>query len=234
MSKKVALVTGAGKRIGQAIAIHLAELGYEIVVHYSSSQFGAEATKAMIERLGGQAYLCQADLAESYAPKELIREVTQVFKRLDLLVNCASTYPEPERLQSKHMFVNESEQEWDEAMAVNTKAPFFLIKYAAPLLEKSENGIVINILDRSVGEFSLSRAAHSVSKNALSIVTELGAKSFESKFKVCSLLLGRIIPGEKMSQEQIDKVSWVGIAPVLKQISMIIEQGVSGVCYKVT
>ena len=76
-------------------------------------------------------FLIQADLAESYAPKELIKEVVQVFGRLDLLVNSASTYPEPDKIQSKHTFDKESEEEWEEALAVNTRAPFFLIKYAS-------------------------------------------------------------------------------------------------------
>lgn len=231
MKNKIALVTGAGKRIGQAIAIHLVELKYDVVVHYSSSELGAEQTKSKIEELGGKAYLIQSDLAESYAPKELIREITQVFGSLDLLVNSASTYPEPDRIQSKHSFDKESEEEWEEAIAVNTRAPFFLIKYASPLLQKSENGIVINILDRSVDEMITTRAAHTISKNALKTVTELGAKSFGDSFRICSLLLGRILPGEKMSEEEVSKINWIGISPVLKRLEELILSGITGKTY---
>lgn len=233
MSNNVALVTGAGKRIGQAIAIKLAELGYDILVHYSSSEAGASETKAKIEQLGKKAILIQADLAESYAPKELITELSQVYGRLDLLVNSASTYPDSDRIQSKHSFPNESEEEWEEAIAVNTKAPFFLIKYAAPLLEKSKNGLVINILDRSVDELIPTRAAHTISKNALKTVTELGAVSFKDSFRVCSLLLGRIIPGEKMSPEEVAKIKWIGVEPVLAKIEEIIKLGKTGQMYNV-
>jgi len=231
MSGKVALVTGAGKRIGQTIAIYLAELGYDIVVHYSSSAIGAEETKAKIEQLGRKAYLIQADLAEAYAPKELIGEISQVFGRLDLLINGASTYPEPDRNQAKHSFDRESEEEWEESLAVNAKAPFFLIKYASALLEKSGEGLVINILDRSVDEMILSRAAHTVSKNTLKIITELGAKSFGDSFRICSLQLGRILPGEKMSPEEVSKIQWIGIEPVLREVNEIISAGVTGKTY---
>jgi len=228
---QVALVTGAGKRIGQAIAVYLAEIGYDVVVHYSSSQAGAEETKAKIENMGRTAYLIQSDLAETYAPKELIGELAQRVGRLDLLVNSASTYPEPDRIQSQHSFEKESEEEWEEAIAVNTRAPFFLIKYASKLLEKSENGLIINILDRSVDEMIPSRTAHTVSKNALKVVSDLGARSFAGKFRICSLLLGRIIPGERMSEEEVAAVRWVGIEPVLEEVGRITAAGENGATY---
>lgn len=233
MSTKVALVTGAGKRIGQAIAIYLAELGYDILVHYSSSELGATETGRKIEELGRKAYLVQADLAESYAPKELIAELSQVFGRLDLLVNSASTYPDSDQIQSRHSFDKESEEEFQEAIAVNTRAPFFLIKYSAPLLAKSENGLVINLLDRSVDELIPTRAAHTISKNALKTVTELGSVSFKDSFRVCSLLLGRIIPGEKMSLQDVSKTKWVGLGPVLAKIGEMILSGQTGQMYTV-
>jgi NAD(P)-dependent dehydrogenase (short-subunit alcohol dehydrogenase family) len=233
MSSKVALVTGAGKRIGQAIAIQLAELGYDIAVHYSSSADGAQTTKSKVELIGQKAFVVQADLAEAYAPKELIETVIQVFGRLDLLVNSASTYPEPDKIESKHTFEKESEEEWEEAIAVNTRAPFFLIKYASPFLKKSENGIVINILDRSVDEMMTSRAAHTISKNGLKNITDFGAKSFGDSFKVCALLLGRIIPGDKMSPEEAAEIKWVGLGPVLDKVKEIISTGATGKTYVV-
>ena len=101
------------------------------------------------------------------------------------------------------------------------------------LLKKSENGLVINILDRSVDEMIPSRAAHTVSKNALKTVSELGAVSFGDSFRTCSLLLGRILPGEKMSPEEVEKIQWTGLDPVLKRIEEIIAEGTTGSTYSV-
>lgn len=232
MNSKVALVTGAGKRIGQAIAIHLAECGYDIVVHYLTSGAGAKETKENIEKLGRRALLVQSDLSDVTAPREIIENIRSFFGRLDIVVNSASTFPEPDKLRAKHFFYEESEREWDKAISVNTRAPFFLIKYAAPFLAESKNGLVINILDRSAFELTPSRSAHALSKNTLKAITDLGAKSF-SDFRICSLLLGEILPGDDMSAELASQFKWIGIEPVLRKLSEIINDDQSGKHYLV-
>jgi NAD(P)-dependent dehydrogenase (short-subunit alcohol dehydrogenase family) len=211
----------------------LAETGYDIIVHYSSSEAGALETKSKIEALGRSAYLIQSDLIELYAPRELISEIKARHGRLDLLVNSASTFPEPNKITSNHSLGKETEEEWEESISVNSRAPFFLTKYAAPLLKESKNGLVVNILDESIVDLAVSRAAHTISKNALKVITELSAETFGEEFKTCALLLGNILPGEKMSKEEVAKVKWVGVQPVLDQLGVVIESGISGMIYEV-
>jgi len=213
--RKVALVTGAGKRIGRAFALELGRLGYDLVLHYFSSQQGVEEVVQELEKLGRKARIVRKDLREPLAPAAIIAELIDAQGRLDLLINSASTFPDADKVTGQHDFQNETVEEFESALRVNAQAPFFLIKHAAGLLSQS-GGSVINILDESVEVPQLSRAAHTVSKNALKSVTTLAAESYAGKFSVFGLILGRVLPGEKCSAQDRARIEWSGIVPVLE------------------
>src|SRR6185369_14061231 len=115
---QVAVVTGAAKRIGRAVALRLASEGADVVVHYHRSKTEADDTVAEIEKLGRKAAALQADLCDLAQIQRLFREAAEQFGRLDILVNSAANFI-PARLEDT------SETMWDDALKTNLKGPFF-------------------------------------------------------------------------------------------------------------
>src|ERR1700682_4695800 len=121
MSKKVALVTGAGKRTGKALAQYFCANGYETVVHYGTSREAAAETVDEIEAAGGRAVAIQADLEDQSSIENLIEKTYKCFGQLDLLVNNASVF------WQEH-FPDFSLEHLDSAWAINCRAPILLTR----------------------------------------------------------------------------------------------------------
>ncbi|MES9886765.1 MAG: pteridine reductase [Candidatus Sedimenticola sp. 6PFRAG1] len=140
LAGRVALVTGAAHRIGATIARRLHGAGMDIALHYRSSESAAKALKQELEsRREESVRLIQADLHETASLPGVIADIEQWRGRLDLLVNNASGfYPTP--------LGSADEQQWDDLIGSNLKAPFFLAKAAAHLL-KTSGGCVVNLVD---------------------------------------------------------------------------------------
>ncbi len=137
---RVALVTGAGKRLGRAVALRLATEGADVAVHYGKSRNEALEVVSEIEKLGRKAGAFGAELLDVVQIRALVNEVAEHFGRLDILVNCAANF-----LETK--FGETTEESWDASLDTNLKAPFFCTQSAAPFLEKSGKGVVINFAD---------------------------------------------------------------------------------------
>jgi NAD(P)-dependent dehydrogenase (short-subunit alcohol dehydrogenase family) len=129
LQKRVALVTGAGKRLGRAVALRLAEDGCDVVVHYRSSEADARAVVGEIEKLGRRGVAIAADLNSLAEIKKLFQETSARFGRLDVLVNCAATFVES-------AFATTTEKEWHASLDSNLKAPFFVRKRQRPCCAK--------------------------------------------------------------------------------------------------
>src|SRR5689334_25230968 len=114
---RIALVTGAAKRIGRAVAIRLASEGADVVVHYNRSRAEAEEAVAEIAGFGRNAIALQADLCSLAQIKRLFEQITEQFRRLDILVNNAANFL-PARLDDT------TEKIWDTVLDTNLKAPF--------------------------------------------------------------------------------------------------------------
>ena len=136
----VVLITGAGKRIGAALAAHLHALGYAIALHYQHSKTEAEALRDQFNcTLADSAFCVQADLGDSHQRDGVIPAVIGHFGRLDVLINNASAfYPTPIGA------VNDGD--WDRLFDSNARAPFFLAQAAAPYL-RERRGCIVNLLD---------------------------------------------------------------------------------------
>lgn len=224
-----ALVTGAGCRLGAAIARELGKNGCRVAVHYFSSSEGAADTVRAIESFGGKAQAFQADFRESAAPRALAEQVLGAFSAIDILINSASVYSDPERIEAEHDFFRETLAEWELSMSVNARAPFLLTQALAPALSKSANGTVVNILDLSVTEPFRSRAAHSVSKSALEAVTKVSAQALHPKVRVNALALGSVIPPAGLSPTELAKKSWLGEERVLAElIRVLTDRSING------
>ena len=138
LSGQVALVTGAGRRIGREIALHLAAQGARVVVHYGRSRDQANAVVAEIESAGGQAFSAQAELTRRADIAQLFDEIERRCGGLDILVNNAGRFAPTPLLEA-------SEDQWDNLLDSNVKAQFFCAQRAAPLLTRSGRGRIINL-----------------------------------------------------------------------------------------
>jgi pteridine reductase len=190
LHNRVALVTGAGRRLGRAIALRLASEGSDVAVHYGKSQQEALEVVREIEKLGRRSIAIQADLTCVEQIHELIARVASEFQRLEILINSAANF-----LETK--FGQTSEATWDASLDTNLKAPFFCCQSAAPYLTQSGNGIIINFAD--IGGLMGWREflPHSISKAGVILLTRILAKELAPKVRVNAIAPGTItMPGD--------------------------------------
>jgi pteridine reductase len=189
LTGKVALVTGSGKRLGRAIALHLAQQGADVVVHFHRSEADAREVAAEIAKIGRRAVCVQADLAKKTDIDRLIAEAGNKFGRLDILVNNASNFLHTE-------FATTTEETWDSALDVNLKAPFFCAQAAAPLLKKNL-GNIINLSDVGGLIGWTGYIPHCVSKAGIIMLTRALAKELAPEIRVNAIAPGTIsMPGD--------------------------------------
>ena len=187
---RVALVTGAGKRLGRAIALRLANEGCDIAIHYGKSQQEALDVAHEIEKLGRRSIAIQADLTRVEQIHDLIARVAKEFQHLDILINSAANF-----LETK--FGQTAEATWDASLDTNLKAPFFCCQSAAPYLTQSGSGIIINFAD--IGGLMGWREflPHSISKAGVILLTRILAKELAPKVRVNAIAPGTItMPGD--------------------------------------
>jgi pteridine reductase len=185
-TRPVALVTGAARRIGAAIARRLHADGYDIALHYRDSTVDATALGEELERIrSGSVLLLQADLAEFDRLAEIVAGAVGRFGRLDALVNNASSFfPTP--------FGETTPAQWDVLFGANVRAPFFLAQAAAPHLA-SAKGAIVNVVDIH-GERPLrEHAVYGMSKAALIQMTRALALEFAPHVRVNAVAPGAIL-----------------------------------------
>jgi pteridine reductase len=189
LTGKVALVTGAGKRLGRAIAVHLAREGADVVVHFHHSAPEGQQVVTQIISLGRRAISLRADLAKKSDIDKLFADTNKEFGRLDILVNNASNFLHAD-------FPSITEKIWDAALDVNLKAPFFCSQAAAPLLKKN-NGVIINLSDIAGFLGWTGYIPHSVSKAGVTMLTRVLAKALAPEIRVNAIAPGTItMPGD--------------------------------------
>lgn len=196
-SSKLALVTGAGVRLGQASAIQLARAGYDVLVHYNSSHQPALETARLVEAQGRQAWLMQADLGQAEGVIALADQVSQASDGLDALINNAAIfYPSP---QPEDWIAH-----WDHFHWVNLKSPFLLTTKLLPLLRHNK-GCVVNIVD-IWARYPLKRfLPYSVAKSGLEALTRALALELAPEIRVNGVSPGAALPAAGQ-EGQLDKM----------------------------
>ena len=190
LAGRVALVTGAGKRLGRAVALRLASEGADVAVHYGKSEAEAREVVAEIEKMGRCSAAFSAELTEVPAIQKLVQSVASRFARLDILVNCAANF-----LETK--FGETNEATWDASMGTNLKAPFFCAQAAAPHLAKSGRGVIINFADIGGLLGWTEFLPHSISKAGVIMLTRILAKELAPNVRVNAIAPGTItMPGD--------------------------------------
>jgi pteridine reductase len=197
LQNKIALVTGAAHRVGQAIALELAEAGAHLMVHYHRAETLAHETVQLIRNKGVRAHAMSADLSQADGIDALFAATQAEFGRLDVLVNSAATMDAGNVLTL-------TRPAWEQTLGLNLTAPFFCAQHAAQLmLAHGEGGVIINIADVSGLEPWAKYPAHSVSKAGLLMLTQVLAKALGPAIRV-----NAIAPGPVIKPEAWDNAHW--------------------------
>ena len=164
---RAALVTGGAKRLGRAIALALAGAGFDVAVHYGSSEMEAEETAGEIRALGRRAATLPADLTreEEVAPLLAAAEAALGAGPFGVLVNNASAFERDE-------WHDTTREGWDRHLEANLRAPFVLIQAFARALPPDAEGVVVNMLDQRVWSLTPHFVSYSVSKAGLWALTQ--------------------------------------------------------------
>ena len=193
-----ALITGAGKRIGAAIASRLHEAGANVAIHYLAS---AEAADALATRLNAErpdsAITVHGDLRGISNLEHMIREVLDQTGRLDALINNASTfYPTP--------LGAITEEQWEDLVGSNLKAPLFLCQAALPHLRETR-GVIVNIVDVHGQRPLKNHPLYGAAKAGLGMLTRSLAKDLGPEIRVNGVSPGAILWPEAGMQERIQE-----------------------------
>lgn len=182
---RVALITGAARRIGAALALHLHQAGFKVAIHYHRSQEAALTLSDLLnQKRANSARVFMADLTRKDENQALMSQVMDWTGRLDLLVNNASVFA-PTRLDDP------DDALWDVLFMTNVRAPFWLSLAARPPLEKS-HGSIVNITDIHAESPLKGYAEYCQSKAALMMQTKALAREFAPKIRVNAIAPGAI------------------------------------------
>ncbi len=172
LSGRVALVTGAGRGIGKAVALALAAQGAPVALAARSAA-ELDRLRGQIEAAGGQARAFPTDLEDANAPRALVASVVDAFGGLDILVNNAG-------VAVSRPIAETTVEEWDRIMAVNARAPFLLCREALPHLRRSGRGRIVNISSVVGYKGYVNQGVYTASKHALAGFTKVLAQEVAS------------------------------------------------------
>lgn len=182
---KVALVTGAGRRVGRSLALALGDAGCRVAVHYSKSEKDAYETAALIQSMDSEAITVQADLEDPAQVELLAVAVEEQLGSIDILVNNASIF---DKIELKNVSV----EDWDRHFAINVRAPFLLAKAMQSQRSSDLPGKIINLNDWRTARPT--RFAYGITKTALSGITRTLALCMAPNVQVNEVSLGAILP----------------------------------------
>ena len=191
---RTALITGAGRRIGRAIALALSRAGYAVVLHANRSRADAEKLASEIVSAGGRASVVLADLTDGEAVRKLV-PAAAAFGPLTLLVNNASQFDEDE-------IAGLERARFERTMAVNLTAPVFLAQAFAAQAPANADASIVNIVDQRVLKPTPRFFSYSLSKSALASATVTLAQALAPKLRVNAVAPGPTLPSPRQSAEQ--------------------------------
>ncbi|MFD2234955.1 SDR family oxidoreductase [Phaeospirillum tilakii] len=191
---RTALVTGAARRIGRALALDLARAGFAVAVHHARSAEAAEAVVAEIKAGGGRAVALAADLAREDQLAALLDRAAARLGPVGVLVNNASTFERDGALDA-------SRASWDLHMEVNLRAPFVLTQALARALPDGAEGVVVNLIDQRVWNLTPHFVTYTLSKAGLWTLTRTLALALAPRIRVVAVGPGPTLPSERQSAE---------------------------------
>lgn len=196
---KRALVTGAGQRVGQAIALALGAQGMHVAVHYRNSQAGAEATAAKIRESGGHALTLAADLTDREQARHLVDRSVAMLGGLDLVVPSAASF---ERVAQADV----DDAAWDRSLNLNLASPFALVQRAVPAL-RAARGSVVFITCSSASVPMRDYLPYVVSKGALKHLMKTLALELAPTIRVNAVAPGPVIAPTNWDEAAVQRLS---------------------------
>jgi len=214
-SPRTALITGASRRIGRAIAVDLAAAGFAVAIHYRKSATEAEALAAEIVAAGGKARTFTADLAQTSQLARLVAEVGRDLGPVTVLINNASEF-QPDSIPGL------DEKTWDLHLSVNLKAPVLLAQAMATELPDGAQGNIINIIDQRVWNLTPDFFSYTISKAGLWTATRTLAQSLAPRIRVNAIAPGPALRSVHQSDDDFAR-EWsstlLGHGPTLADIA---------------
>ena len=198
LNDRTALVTGAGHRVGRAIAVALGAQKMRVAVHYNSTADGAKETLRAIKKAGGSGETFGADLTR---PEQLVGLVESVVKRfggLDVLVNSAA-------VMLRTPLAETDASQWDDIMALNLRAPFLLSQAAAPHLRRAR-GAIVNIADLAAFETWPDYLVHGLSKSGVVYLTRALARVLAPEIRVGAVAPGTVLLPDGWSEADAERL----------------------------
>jgi NAD(P)-dependent dehydrogenase (short-subunit alcohol dehydrogenase family) len=194
--RPVVLVTGSAKRVGRVIALQLAEAGYDLALHCRSSLAEADETASLVAAKGARAEIFQADLGDESACKALVPAVVKRMRRLDAVVNNASSfgYDAPGSFSFELM---------DSMMRANCGSAIVLAQALyGHLNERCETGCVVNLLDQKLWNQNPDYFSYTLSKAALESANTMLAMALAPQVRVCGVAPGLTLPSGPMNDRE--------------------------------
>ena len=203
-----ALVTGAGARLGQAMALYLGQRGYDVAVHFAGSETGAAETVAQLRAMGRNAVALQADLLDETATQSLVSRASDALGGpLTCLVNNASIF-------EYDNIATSSRESWDRHMESNLRAPFvltqnFAVQVPDPVMDAMDEpvaqGLVVNMLDQRIHKLTPEFMSYTIAKMGLWAMTRTTAQALAPKVRVNGIGPGPTLQGHRQSKQHFDK-----------------------------
>jgi NAD(P)-dependent dehydrogenase (short-subunit alcohol dehydrogenase family) len=198
LSGRTALVTGAGHRVGRAIAVALGAQKMRVAVHYNSTADGAKETLRAIEKAGGSGETFGADLTRPEQLTGLVESVVKRFGGLDVLVNSAA-------VMRRTPLGETDASQWDDIMALNLRAPFLLSQAAAPHLRRA-HGAIVNIADLAAFETWPDYLVHGLSKSGVVYLTRALARVLAPEIRVGAVAPGTVLLPDGWSEADAERL----------------------------
>lgn len=177
-----ALVTGAARRIGRALAQQAAKAGYAVAIHHRDSAADAASLKAEIDAMGGRAAVFAADLQDRSAPERLIGDAAAALGPVTLLINSASLLHDDR--------IGGLREHWDAQFETNLRAPVFLAQAFANALPAAAEGLIVNLLDQRVTHPNPQYFSYTLTKAALHTATVTMAQALAPRIRVNAIAPG--------------------------------------------
>ena len=212
ITKRNALITGAGKRIGRAIALQLASDGWRVAVHYYRSAAAAEDVVRQIEAAGGEAVALAADLKEEKAASALIVDAAAKLGPLTCLVNNASVF-------ERDTVGTATRASWDLHMDTNLRAPFELAQAFAAQLPDHQDANIINVIDQRVWNLTADFTTYTLSKVGLWGLTQILGRAMAPKIRVNGVGPGPTLQSIHQTGQEFD-AEWQS-TPLQRQVAPI-------------
>jgi pteridine reductase len=186
MEERVVLITGAAKRVGRVVAMHLHHAGAKLIIHYGASKSDAMALVDTLNAARQDSAVClQADLCDLQTVKQLGQDALAVWGKVDVLINNASSfYPTP--------LDKATDVDWQKLMMPNVQAPYFLCQALAPSL-KSQQGVIVNMADIHAERPLKDHSIYTMAKAAVIAMTRSLAKDLAPEVRVNAIAPGMVL-----------------------------------------